>query len=172
MQLDDDGRLALAQTLYKMTGELVDTKNPDSLRAREDAKYKELYEQTGARSFDVRIGDEIVGTYSIRFSKPKDSESHKVLEVEDYYDLAAFVTELDADLFRKYAETELAAFADWYLFETGEVPDGCKLVEVVTPAVGKEYIGGALKVNTQAVIDAMRGQLSQGIAGLLEAANE
>ena len=168
MMLDDDGRLALAQALYKVCGVMVDTKDPDSLRGRMDAKYKLMYEQTGAKSFDLKINDQVVGTYSIKFSKPKDSEKHSVLEVKDFYSLAEYVTSIPDDVCRKYAESELAGFADWYFYETGEVPEGCELVEYVKPAVEKAYIGGSLRVKPEDVAKALGGQLTQGIAGMLE----
>ena len=90
MQRDfnDVERLAVAQTFFKLAGELVDTKNPDSLRSAVDRGYKELYERTGSKSFDVMLDGQQVGTYSIRFSKPKPEETRQVFEVNDYEKLA------------------------------------------------------------------------------------
>ena len=53
-------RLAVAQMLYNEAAKLVSTKDRDSLRASVDRRYKELYDSTGCKSYDVRIGDDAV----------------------------------------------------------------------------------------------------------------
>lgn len=167
MQLNDSERLALAQTFYKMAGALVDTKSPDSLRSTVDAEYKALYEQTGSKSFDVKLNGEVVGTYSIRFSKPKESETRLSFEVHDYIKLAKWFDTVPSNIITDYISTDLAQFAEWYFMHMGEMPDGCDIDKIITPATDKEYIGGVLKVDTEKVIDAAKGLLPASVVGLL-----
>ena len=160
-------RLAVAQMLYNESGKLVSTKDRDSLRASVDRRYKELYDSTGCKSYDVRIGDDVVGTYSLRFSKPTESKKRYVFEVEDYQALAQWFETCDTDSKIEFAANELAAFAEFWAGYYGEIPDGCEWRKVVTPAVGKEYIGGVFKVDTESVLNAI-GELPGGVLGLLE----
>ena len=170
--LNDVERLAVAQTFYKLTAELVDTKNPGSLRSSVDRGYKELYERTGSKSFDVMLDGQQVGTYSIKFSKPKPEETRQVFEVNDYEKLARWFDGLDAGTIADFAADNLAQFAEWALNKTGELADGCELAQVTTPATEKRYLGGTLKVDTESVIDAMGELLPPGIAGLLGGGDE
>ena len=170
--LNDVERLAVAQTFYKLTAELVDTKNPDSLRGAVDRGYKELYERTGSKSFDVMLDGQQVGTYSIKFSKPKPEETRQVFEVNDYEKLARWFDGLDAGTIADFAADNLAQFAEWALNKTGELADGCELAQVTTPATEKRYLGGTLKVDTESVMDAMGELLPPGIAGLLGGGDE
>lgn len=174
MQRDfnDVERLAVAQTFFKLAGELVDTKNPDSLRSAVDSGYKELYERTGSKSFDVMLDGQQVGTYSLKFSKPKPEETRQVFEVNDYEKLARWFDGLDAGTIADFAADNLAQFAEWALNKTGELADGCSLTPVTTPATEKRYIGGTLKVDTESVMNAMGELLPPGIAGLLGGGDE
>ena len=149
MQRDfnDVERLAVAQTFFKLAGELVDTKNPDSLRSE-------------------------VGTYSLKFSKPKPEETSQVFEVTDYEKLARWFDGLDAGTIADFAADNLAQFAEWALNKTGELADGCELAQVTTPATEKRYLGGTLKVDTESVMNAMGELLPPSIAGLLGGGDE
>ena len=166
--LNDVERLAIAQTLFKLTGELVDTKNPDSLRGCVDEQYRQLYEQTGAKSYDVELNGQDVGTYSIRFSKPKESETRLSFEVYDYFALAEWFDEIPDDVIRHYVSVDLNQFAEWYFTDTGEMPDGCDIEKIITPATEKQYIGGTLKVDPEKVKSAMGNLFPARIVGLLE----
>ena len=46
------------------------------------------------------------------------------------------------------------------------MPEGCDIEKTITPAVDKQYIGGALKVNPDSVAMAI-GEALPGVAGLL-----
>ena len=170
--MNDIERLTLAQAIYSELGKIVSTKDPESLRSKIDEQYRELYESTGSKSYDVKLNDNIVGTYSIRFSKSKDSESRDVFEVRDYEALAKWFEGVDASIISSYVAHDLAQFAEWYMAETGEMPDGCNMSTVVTPAVEKHYMGGALRVDSQSVLEAMNDALPYFVAGLLEGGDE
>lgn len=165
-ELNDMEQLVVLQSLYNAIGERVSTKNPDSLRAQIDQEYRRLYEQTGSKSFDVKLGGDVVGTYSIRFSKEKPSEERKVFEVIDTLGLAEWLDKVDQETITHYVALNLERFAEFYFNETGELPDGCDMVPVVTPAVEKSYIGGLLKVDAESVAGAIQTALPN-IAGLI-----
>ena len=166
--LNDAERLVLMQALYNVIGEQVSTKNPFSLRSEMDEKYRELYETTGSKSFDVKFGDEVVGTYSIRFSKEKDSETYLEFEVNDQVALAYwFNNAANREIVNSFVAMRLRDFAEYYFTETGEMPDGCEIAKHIKPAVDKAYIGGALKIDNDTVASVL-GNALPGIAGLLE----
>ena len=166
---DDEAMLVVIDTISKKLSEQLDTKNPNSLRSRVDERRRLLYEQTGAKSSDVRLLGEKVGTYSIRMSKPKESSQDERFEVEDYEALAKFVIAECADYAMQYISNDLAAFAVWYLDYTGEMPEGCTLKKYVTPAVEPQYMGGTLKVDAGKVAEVVRrdAQLNAAFGSLL-----
>ena len=167
-ELNDVQRLAIAQALYKCAAELVDTKNPDSLRSRVDRGYKELYEQTGSKSFDVLLNGQQVGNYSIRFSKPQPEKMRYSFEVQSYEDLAKWITaNCTDDDFSDFIAENMEQFAEWIFNKTGEICGGCDTVQVITPAVEKTYLGGTLKIDAQAVQDATRDALPVFVTNLL-----
>lgn len=166
--MNDTEKLAFAQALYNSVGKLVSTKDPDSLRAAVDDHYREMYETTGAKSYDVTLNGEDVGTYSLRFSKEKPQETRTELEIFDYEQLAKWFNDKTDDEIRYYVALNLGDYARYCFEMEGEVPEGCRPREIVTAAVPKQCIGGVLKVDGQKVADAMRGQLGQSVAGLLE----
>lgn len=165
--MNDSERLAIAQAIYNHLGKLVSTKDPDSLRAQADREYKALYEQTGAKSFDVRVNGEKVGTYSIKVSKAKPAEEYKDLFVTDKGELLNFIAALPMTFLDQFARDYYKYFAEWYLTKFGELCDGCVVDTITTPATEPAYMGGTLKVNAEDVANAING-LDIGIYGLLE----
>ena len=165
--MKDTERLAFAQALYKSVSELVSTKNPDSLRSEVDRQFYELYQETGAKSFDVTINDEVVGSYSLKFSKDKPQETHTELEIFDFEELARWFNDQTPERIFAYVALNLGDFARYCFNYDGEVPDGCRPREIITAAIPKQCIGGMLKVDPPKVAQALHGQLGQSVAGLL-----
>lgn len=165
-------RLAVAQALYKTTGKLVDTKNPESLRFEVDQHFYDQYRETGAKSFDIHIGGEKVGTYSLRFSKPTEQQTTQFFEVQDYEALARWMMKQDTETLQDFASQNLRVFAQFIFDTSGELPDGCNLVEVVTLATESTWQGGVLKVDEGLVFEKLQEQLPPSIAGLLGGAHE
>lgn len=169
-QLTDLELLAVFQALYNKIGRECATKG-DGLRAQVDEHFRELYEQTGAKSFDVLLDGEKVGTYSSRFSKPTHDELKHEYKVTDYIKLAKALDSMnesyDVDLIKKYAEQNLEEFGRWYFEQTGECLPGSEFVEYVEPGIPSQYIGGTLKVDDSKVSQICERGLFPGIAGLL-----
>lgn len=169
MKLNEEQQLAVAQALYKRVGEMVSTKNPDSLRNAVDAKYKQLYIDTGAKSFDVNIDGQKVGTYSLRFAKNKPSETVRTFEINDFTALAKwFSDDVDEVEYMRFAALSLKDFAEWYFGDTGELPGGCEIVESVTPETGGEYLGGVLKIDMESMACALEATSPQMAGYLME----
>lgn len=166
---DEENLLVVIDTIDKKLKEQLDTKNPHSLRSRVDERRRQLFEQTGAKSSDVRLMGEKVGTYSIRMSKGQESRTGERFEVDDYEALAKFVVDQCADYAMSYVSADLAAFAAWYLDYTGEMPEGCALKKYATPAVEPQYIGGTLKVDADKVAEVVQrdAQLNAAFGALL-----
>lgn len=165
--MNDSERLAIAQAIYNHLGKLVSTKDPDSLRAQADREYKALFEQTGAKSFDVRVNGSKVGTYSVKVSKAKPAEEHKELVVINQTALCDFIVDQPAKYLEQFARDYCGEFANWYLEQFGELCDGCMVDTVKIEATEPTYMGGTLKVNAEDVANAING-LDIGIYGLLE----
>ena len=135
-------KLAVAQAVYKMAASLVSTKSPDSLRALCDADMRANYESTGAKSYDVTLDGQKVGTYSVKTSK---ASSKPTLEVVDMKAYVAYCVE------NGYITTDDAQVR-MHLDESGEVPDGCEVRTVEKPG---GYAGTVLKVDEEAVVAAL-----------------
>lgn len=165
--MKDTEMLAFAQAVYKSVSELVSTKNPDSLRSAVDGYYYKLFRETGAKSFNVTINGEDVGTYSLKFSKEQPQQTRTELEIYDFEELAKWFNDKTDEEIRYYVALNLGDFARYCFNVEGEIPQGCRPKEIITASVPKHCIGGSLKVDSRKVAQAMRGQLGRSVAGLL-----
>lgn len=172
-------KLAVAQALYNGVGAVVSTKDSDSLRAECDREARELYEQYGMTSRDVLINGEKVGTYSVAFSKGKPAadawvEERAVLQDVERFD--KWICGMCADELKELAvwirmHAGADALAEYWLCANGELPDGCELLKIdhpAQPAQQKQYKNTVLKVDSQAVVQALAGELPDVVAGLLQ----
>lgn len=161
--LTDVEKLAVAQAFYNAVGELVNTKN-GPLRMAVNDFFGLAYDTTGAKSFDVKLMGQKVGTYSITVSKPKPSESRVTLDVVDEDELFNWA---DENGFVSWTIDREAV--EEYFQESGEVPPGCKATEVVTPAEeGGRITRTTFKVDSGAVVEALGPRLSTVATKLLE----
>lgn len=164
----DVERLILAQAIYNAAGKLVSTKDPDSLRSEIDRNYKQLYDVTGSKSFDVKLRGQDVGTYSVKFSQGKPPETVTQFKVDDYETLARAVEALDITEYANFIYCNLSQFAEFVFTTTGEMLDGCSLETFTTYGKPKEYIGGSLRLDLHKVADVVRGELPQSFVAMLE----
>lgn len=145
MELNSVEKLAVAQAIQNAIGDLVKTKNPDNLRGEVDALMIERYESDpmGAKSFDVKLFGQKVGTYSLTVSKPKPQSEHVEITVND-----------EAE-FRRWCEREGFMTIDMgaverYFADTGDMPYGCDARTVIEP----EIMGGQVTRTTLKVAPA------------------
>ena len=143
---------------------MTKTKDPDNLRGRVDELMKEWYYSNpmAGKSFDVKLLGKKVGTYSLTVSKPTEQRTRLELNIDDKV------------VFRKWCEDNGFMCIDMKAVEehfedSGEVPNGCKPVEVVIPAdEGGIIERTALKVEPKLVADILGNNLAEATVALLE----
>lgn len=160
-------RLAIEQALFSRLGEDVSTKNPDSLRSFADEKIVDNYRATGAKSYDLFINEQKVGTYSVRVSDGKAETRKQALQVTDGAVLEQYIQLECADAAVEYAQIMSRNFAEFMLQTYGVVCDGCEVVDVVTPAEPSRVLGTTVRVDAEKVGNALVGYLPTTVAGLL-----
>jgi hypothetical protein len=168
-ELTDVQRLAVAQAVYKAVSGVVSTKDEDSLRSECDRVLVEQYEQTGAKSYDVPINGIKVGTYSVKVSKAKPKRKAPRAWVDDWDEFIDWLTNDDgADWLRHLVEEHGDALALDILRETGEVAPGCVAQpDYCEPAEPARVTGTTLRVDADAVAEAMGPMLGERVMGLL-----
>ena len=162
-------RLAIEQAVYKAIGADVDTNDPGNLRAEVNQHYYDLYEQTGATGFEVRLRGQKVGTYG--FSKVKGQKAHteRIVTVTDVDALMADASEEFAAWLADYMREHMAELAVQYATETGELLDGMAVVEREHPATPDTIRpNGTMRIRPEKVASALGNALPATIAGLLE----
>ena len=168
MELSNREKLIIEQAFYKAIAEDVATKNPDNLRGRVDAEYKDLYKETGAKSFDAKLNGEKVGTFSLTISKPTDSREEKLCEIDDIDALREWDGYAQLAMHYIFDKSRAAKAVQEYFKETGEVPEGCVTLDVVYPGnPGGEVERTALKVDTEKVAEVLGNRLPEAAMLLL-----
>lgn len=156
-------QLAIMQALYKRIASEVSSKG-DSLRAAIDEQIVEHYKRTGAKTYDVRVEGEKVGTYSVRTSKEKTRKAFTPVDADAYQRWLTDPENMPA--VASYVRSDDMRFVEWMTKNLGIVPDGVEVNTIVEPE--GEVLGTTLKVDEHKVSDALGGELPQAIAGLLE----
>ena len=162
-------RLAVEQAVYNAIGEDLKTGRADNLRGEVNGFYLDLYQQTGATGFEVRIGGQKVGTYG--FAKVKGTPERTVteLQVTDMDALRADDSQEFSNWLVTYIEAHIDELAIQYATETGELLDGMELVERTIPGTPDTIRpNGTLRVRPEKVAAALGNALPATIAGLLE----
>ena len=167
-ELNPIERLAIEQAVYNAIGADLKTGVPDNLRGEVNGFYLDLYQQTGATGFEVRVNGQKVGTYG--FAKFKGQPERTVTEVR-VTDIEALKADQDGDFaewLRAAIEHDLPEYAICYAQETGELLDGMELVSVTTPATPDSIRpNGTLRIRPEKVAAALGNALPATIAGLL-----
>lgn len=159
--LSEMQQLAVAQAVYKRMGSVVSTSG-DGLRAKVDEQVIGFYEATGAKSYDVKIAGQKVGTMGVTVSKETE---RTVFDLTDSDALDAWLaTDEGVDAIGQWATDHLRQFVNDYVKDTGEIPPGVTPRTVVDPPRVK---GTTLRVEPAKVARALRGELPAAVAGLL-----
>ena len=111
------------QALYNALGPVVKA-NGDGLRGDVDREMRQLYEQTGAKSFKIRADGVELGTYSIAENKAVPEREEVEFVIDDDEALGGWIAanpEMVTDFFMEYGGGD---FMSWLLKEVGELPDG------------------------------------------------
>lgn len=160
-------QLAIKQALYKTIAADVSTKG-DSLRNAIDGAIIEQYEHSGAKSYDVKVNGEKVGSYSVRVSKDK---TEKVPRIEDADAFQRWLTDPEnMSQVVSYIRDDDYRFLDWLIKSWGVIPDGVEVMDVTHE--GGDVIGTTFKVDEHKVAGALGHALPEAIAGLLGDSDE
>lgn len=154
-QMQPREKFLVAQSIYKRIGKELKTGEVGNARWNFESALEDQYRTTGAKSFDLRIGDTKVGTAtrSVRRTQPKPE-----LEI------------VDEDSFRAWAEENLSAFYQDILAhcaKTGEIPDGCAPAAFDATEKASWTLRGLDIRNVAEAARAEYGIDVSGIAGLL-----
>lgn len=170
MELNDMERLFVGQALFKRLGEQMSTKDPDSLRGREDQLLAARYAASGAKSYDAVLLGRKVGTYSVKVSKQTPKATETVFSVQSTPAATEWARQNPGEV-ADYVQDHLEDFLRYCWERYGEIPDGCTVTEVDVPARPGRVTGTTLKVDPHEVSIALRDGLpgSGPIVGLLEA---
>lgn len=162
-------RLAIEQAVYNAIGADVSTRDPDNLRGEVNAYYHDLYEQTGATGFEVRVNGQKVGTYGFPKVKGQPARTVTELRVTDMDALRGWESDEFDDFVARWVGENLAELAVQYAAKTGELPDGVEYVTESIPATPDTIRpNGTLRVKPERVAAALGNALPATIAGLLE----
>ena len=151
--------IILAQALFNALGNMVSTKSTNNIRYNDDQDLLELYESTGAKSFDRRINGVKVGTSSIKV-EPEKTKFILNIEDQDAFDDWLLKTGFGR---QEIVYNEQKVYD--HFTSTGEEPAGVKIGQCVIP---EHATGTILKIDTQKVFDIMEEQLPQNVVALLK----
>lgn len=167
-------RLIVAQAVYKKVAEEVKTGDPSNLRGAVAQSYRDMYDMTGATSFDLKLDGVKVGTFSFAKTKPEEAWVERLMEVADPEGLRGWIARSDRSAADEYLSANAADFAAWWLAKTGELPEGCRVREVVHEQTEAGIKGnGTMKVDADMVARVLTEHaLDEGIAGYLLAGTE
>lgn len=158
-------RIVAATELKAELDNIADGRKPMSLRAQMDAEMLGEYADGGAKSYDVRWGDQVVATYSVRKSRRKVRSE---LQITDWDAFGGW--RCDPELMMEYILGDQPAenirkLAEFAVIHTGELPDGCEMVDIETPSTA---IGTTLKVDHAAFAEAAGMLPEAAVCALLE----
>lgn len=157
-------RLAVAQAAYKRLGEIVSTKDADSLRGRADAELLADFAANGTDRRRLMLNGAEVGKLSVAVSPAKTIQR---LYVEDVKAFAEWLADGGIACFEafmaKHGEKLLQYAADSMVVD-GVVPDGCTAYEEKQPQALQTKITGC---KPEDVAQALGEGLPPAFMGLL-----
>jgi hypothetical protein len=167
MSLKDDAeKLAVWQALYQIAGKAVGTKSRDNLRADVSDGLRELYESTGAKSVDIKVNGQKVGTMSLRVAK---AEERMELICQDERAFIAWLCGDGSDYLTEAVRDGMGRKVLEYAVRDGVVPDGC---QAVRDSIPETIVGTTLRVDPEKVWSAGGQRLGEYVRGALEGGDE
>lgn len=140
------GFLARAQYEYNNLGKIVSTKDPDSLRSACDEEMRLRHQLYGVKSINAKIGDAVVGTYTVCETKEKPEQTVKRLRIDPSDALRWTMEDAPDNYYQMLAEAAVKIAEDYMLLE-GEVLPGARMVEETVPAEPSKYKNTVLKID-------------------------
>lgn len=139
----------------------------DELKSECAHELLQAYEENGDTQRRSQYFGKGAGTLSVAFSKEKPSEEKVEYKLADW---EAFGGWIDDNMMAcaKYMLANAADFGQWWLEQTGELPDGISRIAYMTEAEPERVTGVRLAVKKDVIMDALRPMLPASVAGLLE----
>lgn len=147
--------LAEAQYRYNALGQVVSTKDPDSLRSMCDREARHRFEQYGDKSKNVVWNGQVIATYTVSATTEEPERREKHIEIPDNAARAWVMEDCPQDFIDAFVEEHAHEIAMRYMEETGELIPHAELVETVIPAKPSMYKNTVLKVKPQAMEKAL-----------------
>lgn len=162
--MSDLEKLAVAQAVYKAVGEVVSTKDPDSLRGRESARLLEQYQEEGIDRKRLMVNGVEVGSLSVTKQQPTQYLRANVAEPQDLLEGA------DPDDLREFiiAEDFVETYALWARSQ-GILTPGVTFTQVVKDKPPTTTLRGC---EPEKVAAALGEQLQAAVMGLIGDGNE
>lgn len=162
--MTDLERLAVAQAAYKRLGEIVSTKDADSLRGQADAELLADFAEKGTDRRRIMLNGQEVGKLSVSVAPAKTVQR---LYVEDVLAFAEWLSDGGIACFEafmaRHGEKLLQYAADCMVVD-GVIPDGCSVHEETQPQTLQTKITGC---KPEDVAQALGEGLPPAFMGLL-----
>jgi len=170
-KIDEVTQFIVAQSLYKAIAEKVKTGKTENMRGRIDAHFTELWERTRAmgapaKSFDLEVNGQKVGTYSITTAKAEPEHDEKRIVTTDEKALLRWCMEHGC------VQIDRAKVDDWIAY-TGELPDGMGTEVVHVDAKPARISRTTVRIPDpfEALYALGEGNLEQSVLELMEGGN-
>ena len=168
MELTNTQQAMCYQALYNALGPVVKA-NGDGLRGDVDREMRQLYEQTGAKSFKIRADGVELGTYSIAESKAVPEHDEVDYDLDDRDLLREWLVGDGADMVFDFIVEHGTAFCEFCMLD-GVLPDGVSARVTTMPAKPASYKGGTIRVDKAFQAEVQR-RMVEGLAALVAPAS-
>lgn len=139
----------------------------DELKSECAHELLQAYEENGDTQRRSQYFGKGAGTLSVAFSKEKPSEEKVEYKLADRDAFADWLDENPLS-YARYIRDNAVEFGQWWLEQTGELPDGISRITYMTEAEPERVTGVRLAVKKDVIMDALRPMLPASVAGLLE----
>lgn len=139
----------------------------DELKSECAHELLEAYEENGDTQRRSQYFGKGAGTLSVAFSKEKPSEEKVEYSLADRDAFADWLDENPLS-YARFIRDNAVEFGQWWLEQTGELPDGISRIAYMTEAEPERVTGVRLAVKKDVIMDALRPMLPASVAGLLE----
>lgn len=160
--------LAKCQAEYQRLASVVSTTEPDSLRRALDDVARLRYEQDGIKSYEVKIGGQKVGTYTVRASKEEPEREETEFTIGDPEEALRWLMEDRDDIYYKRLCDAAVKIAIDCMRETGELIDSTYVHTKRIPATPSMFKNMVLKIDREKVENALMEAEAKQIEGSVE----
>ena len=126
----------------------------------------ESYEADGTTQKRSKLFGKEASVMSVTFSKPKEAVETVTYSLADWTGFAGWLS-ANRQAAEQFCFANAAQFAEWWVCQEGELPDGIAPERHVTEAVPEKVTGVRLSVKPEKVFESLGVSFEDGIRGLL-----